>query len=429
MNKKSAFREVIQEFIQGPLKKAIRRDQDLPVDIPKIISLLGPRRSGKTWRLYSLIEQLSEDIDRNRLVYINFEDDRLFPLRLKDLNDLLQTYYELYPHNRDHKVWFFFDEIQEVPNWEKFVRRILDKENCRIYISGSSSKLLSRELATTLRGRTLPYEVFPLNFQEFLRFNEVEFDADTPKGKSIVLHWFDRWLRQGGFPELIFLPEELHRKTVDEYLDLMLYRDLTERFSIKNPSLLKYLLKYLVSNMANPFSISKIYNDIKSQGYAIGRNTVYDYLSYLEEAFMVFNINIWHRSVRTQALRPNKTYIIDSSFKKVMTIGEDEGRLLKNAVFLFLRQKGLKLHYLQNKQAVDFYWENGYPVNVCLDISSHETREREIAGIVEALHFLDEKEGFILTRDQTETIRLEGKIIQILPAWTYFTDAQQILPK
>ncbi len=425
MSKKNEFREIIQEFIHSPLPKAIVRDLELPTDAPKIISLLGPRRAGKTYCLYHVIQQLEKEVDRTRLVYINFEDDRLFPLHLKDLDDFLQSYYELYPDNRNRRVWFFFDEVQEVPDWEKFIRRILDKENCRVYVTGSSSKLLSRELSTALRGRTLPFEVFPLNFREFLRFNEINFNPGTPKGKSTVLHWFDRWLKQGGFPELVFLPAELHRRTVDEYLDLMLYRDLTERFSIKNPSLLKYLLKYLVGNVANPFSIGKTFNDLKSQGFAIGRNTVYDYLSYLEEAFMVFKIDVWHRSVRAQALRPSKTYIIDPAFKYAMTIGEDRGRLMENAVFLFLRQRGLDAHYVLNKQEVDFYWESGTPTNVCLDFYTHQTRTREISGMMDALGFLGKKEGIILTRDRTETIDLNGKYIKVLPTWEFFLGQYQ----
>ncbi len=422
VKKRNEFREIIQEFILSPLPEIVMRGMELPLDVPKIVSLLGPRRAGKTYYLYQLIRQLQlvKKVDRSRLIYVNFEDDRLFPLQLSDLDDLLQTYYELYPANKAKKVWFFFDEIQEVSSWEKFVRRVFDRENCRIYLTGSSSKLLSRELSTTLRGRTLPFEVFPLSFEEFLKFNKVAFHKDTPEGKSVLLHWLDRWLVQGGFPELVFLPKELHRRTIDEYLDLMLYRDLTERFSIKNPSLLKYLLKYLVSNVANPFSITKTFNDIKSQGYAVSRSTIYDYLSYLEEAFAVFRINIWHRSVRTQALRPDKTYIIDPAFKHALTIGEDKGRLLENAVFLFLRQKGLQLHYFQQKQEVDFYWENGIPTNVCFEYYTPNTRQREISGMLEALQYLDLEEGLIVTRDQSEIIHQEGKTIKVVPAYAYF---------
>lgn len=422
MSKKPVFRRIIADFIDQSLSEALPRDLNLPLDVPKIVSIIGPRRAGKTFLLYHVIQRLREKLPADRLVYLNFEDDRLFPLQLEDMNELVQAYYEMYPENREVKVWFFLDEIQEVPNWEKFIRRLFDTENCRIYLTGSSSKLLSRELATSLRGRTIPFEVFPLNFGEFLRFNKVDVNPESSKGQAAILHWFDRWLRQGGFPELIFLPENLHRRTVDEYLDLMLYRDLTERFSIRNPSLLKYLLKYVIGNVALPLSMTKTFNDLKSQGYAISKNTVYDYLSYLEEAYLIFKVDIWHRSVRAQAINPSKIYLIDPAFKYAMSIGEDTGRMLENAVFLDLRRKGLSPHYVQNKQEVDFYWENGRPVNVCLDFYSTSTRERETKGMVEALKFLNLSQGMILTRDITQHIRVDGKRILVRPAWKFFLD-------
>ena len=400
------------------------RDIDIPIDTPKIISLLGPRRAGKTYCLFFIMQQLHKNVERSKLVYINFEDDRLFPLELKDMDSLLQAYFEMYPTHKDKKVWFFFDEIQEVENWEKFIRRVWDTENCRIYITGSSSKLLSREISTTLRGRTLPYEIFPLNFNEFLRFNDVEVSHETSKGQATILHWFDRWLRQGGFPELVFLSQDLHKRTIDEYLDLMLYKDLMERFSLKNPSLLKYLLKYVISNLANPMSVNKIFHDIKSRGFKLSRATVYDYISHLEKVFLIFKVDIWHRSVRSQAQMPSKIYLIDPAFKFSMTIGEDTDRILENAVFLHLRQKDLKLHYVLKKQEVDFYWENGKPINVCLDFYTDDTRKRETKGMLEALDFLDEKDGLILTRDRTEDLQLKGKNILIRPAWKFFLNNQ-----
>ena len=422
MEKKSVFKQVISAFIDAPVEGIMPRDIELPLDVPKIISLLGPRRSGKTHLLFYLIQQLRQTVPAHRLVYVNFEDDRFFPMRLADMDELVQAYYEMYPANRDEKTWFFFDEIQEVPNWEKFVRRLFDTENCRIYLTGSSANLLGRELATALRGRTLPFEVFPLSFKEFLVFNQISVNAETPKGQSTILHWFDRYLRQGGFPELVFLPENLHKRTIAEYLDLMLYRDLSERFSIKNTPLLKYLLKYVTGNVASPISMTKMFNDLKSKGYSLSRNTVYDYLSYLEEAFLVFKIDIWHRSVRAQSLNPSKLYLIDPAFKYAMSIGEDSGRMLENAVFLHLRGKGISPHYVLKKQEVDFYWENGTPTNVCWGFHAPETRKREVEGLLSVLKFLGLKEGQILTRDRTETIKADGKLIAVRPAWRCFLE-------
>ncbi|MCS7037223.1 MAG: ATP-binding protein [Saprospiraceae bacterium] len=419
-NKKAIFRQIIADFIDSPLPETLPRDIEIPSDVPKIISLVGPRRSGKTHLLFHLIRSLRQQVESNRLVYVNFEDDRLFPLRLDDMEAFVQAYYERYPSNKDVLVWFFFDEIQEVPHWEKFIRRLWDTERCRIYLTGSSSKLLSRELASALRGRTLPFEVLPLSFAEFLRFNQVEVAPDTSKGKATALHWFDRWLLQGGFPELVFLPESLHLRTINEYIDLMLYRDLAERFAVRQPAAMKYLLKFLMHNLANPISLNKVFQDMKSQGYAISKDTVLDYTSHLEEAFIVFRVDIWHRSVRAQAVNPSKYYTVDAALKQSTGIGQDWGRLLENAVFLHLRRQGIQPYYWREKQEVDFCWEGGIPINVCWDYSNAATQKREVQGLLAAMEALDADEGLLLTRDQADDLAVGSYKIRIRPAWTYF---------
>jgi len=258
LNKKIIFQQLIADFISKPLANIFPRELQIPEDLPKVISLLGPRRAGKTYVLFDLIKRLRVTIPAHRLIYLNLEDDRLFPLHLEDLDAMVSGYYEMYPTSKDEKVWFFLDEVQEVDQWEKFIRQISDQENCRIYITGSSSKLLSRELATSLRGRTLPFEVFPLSFREFMQFNSVETDPYTSKGKAMYAHWLRKYLMQGGFPELIFLPEEQHRRTINEYIDLMLFKNLTERFSLKTLAIFKYLLQFLLSNVANSKSVRNI---------------------------------------------------------------------------------------------------------------------------------------------------------------------------
>jgi uncharacterized protein len=427
MQKKQAFKQIISDFITRPLGLVVKRDVEIPIDLDKIVSLIGPRRSGKTHLLYQLIGEQRQTIPNERLVYINFEDDRLFPLKLEDMDELLQAYYEMYPLNRTETVWFFFDEVQEVPNWEKFVRRVFDTENCRIYITGSSSKLLSRELATTLRGRTLPIEVFPLSFTEFIKFNQIEApNPNSSDGNATALHWFDKWLKQGGFPELVFLNETLHRPTINEYLDLMLFRDLTERFSLKQPAMLKYLLRYFLQNVANQTSITKVHHDLKSQGYSVSKNTVFDYLSHLEEAFALFHTGIWSHSVRQQAVNPSKYYCIDPAFKYAFSNQVDDGRMLENAVFLHLRRQGKTVHYWQGKQEVDFYWQDGVPMNVCYAFDLPSTRNREVKGMLEALTALDLSFGIIITRDLEETIQEADKVIHVVTAWKWMSGLSEI---
>ena len=173
MNKKDVFKLVIKEFHEFKFPEIKERDLIWPLKTNKIITLSGPRRSGKTYYFYQIIKNLTKKIDLSRIIYINFEDDRLFPLNLTDLNNLLEAYFELYPDNKGKNIYCFFDEIQNIKNWELFIRRIYDKEKVKIFLTGSSSKLLSQEIATSLRGRTLNYQMWPLSFKEFLKFKNI----------------------------------------------------------------------------------------------------------------------------------------------------------------------------------------------------------------------------------------------------------------
>ncbi|MEM8894592.1 MAG: ATP-binding protein [Bacteroidota bacterium] len=414
--KKIKLKEIITDFHERDLAHIYERDLEVPYDVQKVVSFLGPRRAGKTSLCLQMVKHLRQRIPSDCLTYINFEDDRLYPLALQDTDSFVEAYYELYPDNKGHLVYFFFDEVQEVDGWEKFVRRLHDQEQCRIYVTGSSSKLLSREIATSLRGRTLSYEVFPLSFAEYLAFNEIKANPNSSKGKALLQHTFLRFMRQGGFPELVFLDETFHRRTVSEYIDLMLYRDLVERFGVRTPSLLKYLLKYTLDNVSTLLSINKLYHDLKSQGYAVSKNTVYEYLSYLEEAFILFRVQRWSKSERQKSINPDKMYTIDPAFKYVMTGDSDQGRVLENMVFLALRRLGYEPNYWKGKQEVDFYEEGKYLINVCLDMTNLDTRRRELKGINEAMNATGLKKSVIVTFDQQGSEQLEGGMVQVVLA-------------
>jgi len=417
-------REVIHDAVSRNVDNIMDRAISIPEDVPKIISLLGPRRAGKTSVCLQLIKKLRKTIPSDRLLYINFEDDRFFPPQLEDMDTLLQTYYSIFPENKTQKVYFFFDEVQEIPYWEKFVRRLMDQENCRIYLTGSSSKLLSREIATTLRGRTLSFEIFPLSFGEYLSFNQLSFNPNSSSGKSFLQNNFEKYFWQGGFPELIYLPERLHLPTINEYINLMLYRDLTERYGVRNPQLLKYLMKYSLTNLANPLSVNKTFNDLKSQGYKVSKNTIYEYLSYLEEAFILYRATRWSTSIRQEAINPIKLYGVDQGFKYAMTGRRDEGRVLENMVYMGLRRNAFEPKYLLLEQEVDFFIEDKFLVNVCYDLDDFDTKKREFDGLNEAMRFTDQKASFLVTMYEEGEEKLENGTVHIVPARNFLLDVQ-----
>ncbi|OQY12034.1 MAG: ATPase [Desulfobacteraceae bacterium 4572_187] len=421
---KEAFKKIITDFHEKKMPPTIRRDVRIPFDSGKIVSLIGVRRSGKTSILYRLIEKLRKYVNPANIVYINFEDDRLFPLQLQNLNDLIEAYYELHPEKREEKIHLFFDEIQNVENWEIFIRRIYDTLNVELFITGSSSKLLSAEIATSLRGRTITYEIFPFSFSEYLRFRKIEINLYSSKSLSYIANAFSDYLHHGGFAETIEVMPDIRSKILSDYANLIIYKDIVERYRIKNLALMKHLVKYCFTNMATAVSTTKLYNDFKSQGFKLGKDTLFEYFSYLGDAFAIFSVPIFRNSVREEQRNPKKIYAVDNGFKSVfdVSLSPDYGRLYENAAFLHLRRKSGEVYYFLQKQEVDFYCKTDMGplvANICYDIKNPKTRKREVTGLVEALTYFNCNQGYLLTRDHEETVVYDSKNIMILPLWKW----------
>ena len=419
MSKKAIFQQLILDAIASDLSHVIPRTFRLPLNLPKVISLMGPRRAGKTHILLDGINQLREQIPRNRAIYINLEDDRLFPLQLNEMDDLIQGYYELFPENKSHTVHFFLDEVQEIAHWEKFIRRIFDQENCHVYITGSSSGLLGKEIATSLRGRTLPFEVLPLSFNEFLSFNKIDEDPRSSKGKATTIHYLKQYLLQGGFPELLFLPEQFHQRTIEEYLELMLYKDLVDRHKMRHPHVAKYLLKQLMNLTGRLMSLNKVYNDIKSQGHAVSKSTIYEYTANMVDAYMIVEVPLWTSSIRKQQVNPTKMYGIDPSFKHAMIPNMDWGQTCEQVVCLELLRRGHTPYYLKGHQEVDFYIEEGSLINVCYDLNNPNTLKREINSLLEGMEMMEQDTSLLISWDKEETITQNGCTIHVQPLWKW----------
>jgi hypothetical protein len=421
---KELFKKIITDFHERKLPRTVAREIDIPLNPGKIVSLVGVRRSGKTCIAYQLIEKLRERHDSTRIVYVNFEDDRLFPLQLSHLNDLMEGYYELYPDNRKRRIWLFFDEIQNVENWELFVRRIYDTLDAQIFITGSSSKLLSAELSTSLRGRTITYEVFPFSFSEFLSFRSIDINLNSSKSLSYIVNAFEAYIHHGGFAETIDALPDIRSRILRDYANLIIYKDIVERHGIQNLALMKHLVKYCFTHMATAVSMTKLYNDYKSQGFKLAKDTLFEYFSHLADAFAVFSVPVFRNSVREEQRNPKKIYAIDNGFKSIfdVSLSPDYGRLYENAAFLHLRRKSSEIYYFLQKQEVDFYCQTEKGpciVNVCYDIHDPQTRHREISGLVEALNFFDTPQGYLVTREHEETVIQDDKKIRILPLWKW----------
>lgn len=423
--KKEIFKRLIVDNQERTFAEIVLRDIQIPIDTRKIVTLKGVRRCGKTSILYQTIKKLRETVDKTNLVYINFEDDRIFPVQLPDCNELLEAYYEMFPSKKPEKVYFFFDEIQIVENWEIFIRRLHDTENCQIYLCGSSSKLLSSEIASSLRGRSISYEIFPLSFKEFLRFKNVDNNYYSSANYALIRSALNTYLFQGGFPELIYENKDKHKLILQEYVDLIIYKDLIERYGITNRNLVKLLVKYCYVNISTPLSQNKLFNELKSQGISLSKNTLYEYIDYLREVYAIFTIPLYSRSVGEQNRNPLKLYAIDTGFKAIFSISQDIGRVIENVVMLQLRRNNVALYYWAGKQETDFAYEaeDGIRmVNVCYDLSNAETKTREINSLLEAMQQHNTNSATLITMETEELVSIDNKSINIIPLWKWLID-------
>ncbi len=429
MIKKETIKEVIRDFHKRDLPESKNRDLTVPVDTSKIISLSGARRSGKTYMLFEVIKRLlSEGVQKERILYINFEDER-FDFKQDELDFILQSYGELYPDNPLDECFFFFDEIQNVEGWEKFVRRLYDTITKRIFITGSNSHLLSRELATSLRGRSINYEIFPLSFKEYIRFHGIEMDLYHSKSRAKIANLFERFLSYGSFPEIATEKNfTLNYKVLQEYFELMLYRDMIERFGITNIPVLKYFLKRCFDNIASPLSVNNIYNELKSQGYKIGKNSLYEYLDAAEAVYLLLMVKKQSESVIKQEMAEKKAYVIDNGLLNAVTfkLSNDYGKLLENAISVELHKSGNTVLFYKGGRECDFIVMEKHAVKKVIQsaysISDKTTKNREIEGILEACRRFALKEGYLVTFSEEDIIREQGVTINVMPAYKFFVD-------
>lgn len=418
------FRRIITDFQERAIRTTIKRDILIPLQSDKIISLIGVRRCGKTSILYKMIEELHLVVAPQNIIYINFEDDRLFGAQLSDLDHLIEGYYELYPEKREERVYLFIDEVQNIPGWEVFIRRIYDTLNLQITITGSSSKLLSSEIATSLRGRTLTYEIFPFSFKEFLRYKNITVNFDSSKSLSYIKNNFEEYLVCGGFPETIGQDKTMQKRILSDYVNLIVYKDIIERYNVSNTTLLKHLIKYAFTNIATLMSITKLYNDFKSNGFKLGKETLFDYFGYLEEAYALFSVPIFRSSVREEQRNPKKIYAIDNGLRAVYdaSFSQDHSKLYENLVFLALRAKTSEVYYVKQHQEIDFYCVlNGAKmlINVSFELLNQKTMEREINSLIEGMDYIDVNQSYLITKDQDEKITVGNKTIVIVPLWKW----------
>lgn len=404
---KTLHQELIDRLSE--IKGNIKRDFNF-IEIKNKISIaIGMRRTGKTYLMFQKIQELiSQGVSLSRILYIDFEDDRLLPLDQKKLANILDNFYSLFPENHQQLCYLFLDEIQVITDWALVVRRFYNTKNVRLYLSGSSAKLLSKEIATELRGRSISTEVFPFSFHEYLKVKEVAVSSPpyTKMGKDILGKQLSQYLQEGGFPGVIEESAINQRLILQEYLEVVLFRDIIERYEITNIAVIRYMIIYLLKNYATNFTVNKFFNDLKSQGFNVGRSSVYDYLTYIEDAYLIFTVPLYSESIRKVQSNPKKIYAIDNGMVNANTLSsmKNKGRALENAVFLDLRRKGDKIYYYITTEGyeIDFLTcdveGNLHLYQVAYELEDEKTKIRENRALIAAEKELGIK-GTLITKD------------------------------
>jgi len=421
---------LIDDFHERELPELMLRRQLMAWVPRKANVVIGMRRSGKTWFCYQQMQELLKNgLEKERLLYLNFEDERLLPFSAQDFQFVLETYYRKFPAFKSKRCYLFLDEVQRIDGWDKFVRRVLDTENLSVCVTGSSSKLLSTEIATSLRGRSLTTEIFPFSFKEFLRYKKVDMKSERRFGSKIramLQNLMGQYLQTGGFPEVQTFDNELRREVLRNYLDVVILRDVVERHSIGNTVALRALIRHIINAPATRFSVNKFYNSLRSQGVACTKNNLYDYMNHLADTFLFYQVPIHSRSERVRRVNPKKVYVIDPGILETMSlhITDDRGALLENIVFMHLRRQGLAPDYYvtNNGAEVDFILAvEGRSahrlIQVCWNIHDPVTQKREVCALQTAMKELGLNKGTIVTWLDEEDI--SDKRIKIVPAWKW----------
>lgn len=431
---------LIADFQERELPRMTARKLSLPGLPGKADVVVGMRRSGKTWFLYQQIEErLASGIGRERLLYFNFEDERLLPLAAADLSRIPEAFYRRFPASREQLCWFFFDEIQNVPGWETFVRRLLDNEKVALVLTGSSARLLSREIASSLRGRSLSTEILPFSFAESLRHAGVELPASWPPGarrRSLLEHRLETYLEIGGFPEVQEVSQDLRVRVLQEYIDVVIFRDVVERHGVDNLPALRYLERKLLASPAGKFSVSKLFNDLKSQGMKVGKDTLYEYLAHLEDSFLLFTLTVASPSIRARQVNPRKCYPVDPALAAAVSFraSGDVGHLLETAVYLELRRRGQSLGYVVTRSGyeIDFLAEDlkgsRELVQVCADMEDPATRQRELRAVEEGMKETLCERATVVTLREESSLEIGGQPVRVVPAWRWLLEPQAQAP-
>jgi predicted AAA+ superfamily ATPase len=409
-----------------------RRDARLPAIAGKVHAVIGIRRAGKTTFLRQLQAECRKTLPPERAVYIGFDDDRIMDLPSGQLSELLEEYYRRFPELRGKEtVHWYLDEVQLVKGWERFVRRVLDSEQVKMVVSGSSARLLSREIHTSLRGRSVETVIRPFSFREFLRHRGEEPQKPgnllTPTERSLVEKRFREYLQQGGFPEVQGLSTLLRVELLQGYVNNVVFRDILERYGITQVAALRWLVRQCLRNPAGALSVHRLYRDLRAQGHAVSKDALHTMFGYLTDAFLISAVPLSTDSERKRNSNPRKIYPVDPAFIRTFDSGgrTNVGHALETVVLIELERRRAEIGYVKTPSGFEVDFHAHFPdgneelIQVCADFSPEETRDRELRALEEASRERPRagKRLLLLDREQSMQVLSPAVTAQAVYEW------------
>jgi len=419
---KEKWAQAIKDFHEKWIPRFIERGLDVPVEMPirRATTIIGPRRAGKTYLMYQIISRLAQKIRRQQILYVNLEKADLGEMTLSDMVKMAEAFHELYPDIRNEDTFIFLDEIQNVPGWERFVRTILD-EGAKVFLSGSSSKLLSSEIATSMRGRSITYRLFTFSFSEYMRSKGMQVQKYfSTQEKAKMLGLLANYVEYGGYPEAALYEQERER-ILTEILETTIYKDVIERAKIRNTKALKILVSALANSLE--FSAHKFHKYLKSNGMKISKTAIYSYIQHLNDAFIIFPLKKFSRTYKESEQSIPKIYFSDNGLLRIHGI-TDKGRLMENLVFTELLRRNKKCAYYRSASGeVDFVLLNGNVPEQLIQVSystqGFGTHERETKALIKASRELKTKKMSIITWEEEKEEQTEAGTIKYIPLWKW----------
>ncbi len=410
---RDVIRDVLLEWLDRPLPDLVKREAKFRLS-SNILAIFGPRRAGKTYFMYQIVKELMEKhgFERQNIVYLDFEDVRLVGLRPENYGDLVNAIHELF-RERHGKIVLMLDEIHNLKNYGKWLRTLHNSGRYYIFIAGSSSRLMAKEIASELRGRYVSQLILPFSFREYLNARKIKIDNIYYLKEGVVLNALREYMNLGGYPEVVLTGDKDLLRT---YKETIFYRDIVDRYNVRDVVSLDLFMKILMDNAGKYLSISKIHNYFKSLGIKKSKKTLTKYFNYFDEAMFIIPVEIFSYSMRDRIRNPRKIYLIDLGFYSLIPrFTKDIGLKMENLVAIELLRRGEEFFYYKyNDKEIDFITKNGEIIEVTYTLDRDH-----ISKVSITMSRLGIRITKIITWDEEDEIeRYSGKI-QVIPLWKW----------